>query len=161
MRMWFSIVFAMLTIVLTIATSSLAQSESSPKNSSKSHNEQQSDTLNAEATYYPNSLNGHKTSSGQRFHQNGNTAASNMLPLGTHVKVTNLKNGKSTNVTLTDRGPKLGRHKVDLSKKSAKEIGLTHREGTVPVTIKVTPTSDGHEIPPTLPSIGSSVQSPN
>jgi rare lipoprotein A len=59
------------------------------------------------------------------FRQNENTAASNKLPLGTDVKVTNLKNGKSADVTVTDHGAKLGNHKIDLSKKAANEIGLT------------------------------------
>ncbi len=136
----FTILLAMPAIVLTIAPSSLAGSDGTPKNSSKSHNVQPGETLTGKATYYPSSLNGHETSSGETFHQNGNTAASNKFPLGTDVKVTNLENGKSTHVTITDRGPRLGNHKIDLSKKAANEIGLTHREGTVPVKIKVTRT---------------------
>ena len=97
---------------------------SPPTNSSKS-NVHSGETLTGKATYYPNRLNGHRTSSGGTFRQNGNTAASNKLPVGTHVKVTNLKNGKSADVTVTDRGAKLGNHKIDLSKKAANEIGLT------------------------------------
>ena len=116
---------------------------------------QPGETLRGKATYYPSSLNGHKTSSGQTFHQNGNTAASNKLPLGTDVRVTNLENGKSTDVTLTDREPKLGNHKIDLSKKAANEIGLTQKEGTVPVKIKVTRTPDGRTVP--SPSTNSAV----
>jgi rare lipoprotein A len=85
-------------------------------------------------------LNGHKTSSGKTFHQNGHTAASNKLPLGTQVKVTNLKSGQSTEVKVIDRGPALGSQRIDLSKKAASEIGLTHQEGKVPVKIKVTNT---------------------
>jgi rare lipoprotein A len=76
------------------------------------------------------------------FRQNGNTAASNKLPLGTEVKVTNLKNGKNAEVTVTDRGSKLGNHNIDLSKKAADEIGLTREEGTAPVRIKVTRTTE-------------------
>src|SRR5262245_20336035 len=56
-------------------------------------------TLIAKATIYPNCLDGQTTASGETFHQNKHTAASNKLPLGTRVKVTNLKNGKSTRVT--------------------------------------------------------------
>jgi rare lipoprotein A len=96
------------------------------------------ETLTGKATFYPNVLNGHKTSSGETFHQSGHTAASNKLPLGTNIKVTNLENGKSTDVKVTDRGPALGKHKIDLSKRAAKDIGLTHRQGKVPVTIDVT-----------------------
>lgn len=94
-------------------------------------------TLSGKATYYPNILNGHETASGATFHQVDHTAASNKLPLGTRAKITNLKTGKSTQVTVTDRGPALGSRKIDLTKKAANEIGLTHKEGVAPVKIKV------------------------
>ena len=94
-------------------------------------------TLRGKATYYPDRLNGHPTANGDTFHQSDHTAASNKLPLGTAVKITNVKTGKSTHVTVTDRGPALGRRKVDLSKKAAKDIGLTRKAGIAPVKIKV------------------------
>jgi rare lipoprotein A len=128
---------SIIAIVLTVASRSFAGSHGPQKNSATSSTGSSSGTLTGKATYYPNSLNGHKTSSGERFRQNGNTAASNKLPLGTHVKVTNLENGKSTHVKVTDRGSKLGTQ-IDLSKKAANEIGLTRRKGQVPVEIKVT-----------------------
>ena len=110
--------FAMLAILLMVAPSSHARSDSTLRNSSKSK-VHSGETLTGKATYYPSRLNGHKTSSGEVFRQNENTAASNKLPLGTDVKVTNLKNGKSADVTVNDRGAKLGNHKIDLSKKAA------------------------------------------
>jgi rare lipoprotein A len=96
------------------------------------------ETIKGKATYYPNRLSGHRTASGDTFHQGEHTAASNRLPLGTDVQVQNLKNGKSTAVTVTDRGPALHSHKIDLSKRAAKDIGLTRKQGTAPVEIKVT-----------------------
>lgn len=106
-------------------------------------------TFIAKATIYANHLNGHKAANGEPFHQSDHTAASNKLPLGTAVKVTSLGTGKSTNVTLVDRGSALGRNRIDLSKQAAREIGLTRKQGTVPVKIKVTRTLDRHETPPT------------
>lgn len=102
-------------------------------------------TLTGKATIYPNVCNGRETASGETFHQTDHTAASNKLPLGTDVKVTNLKTGKTTAVTVTDRGPALGTRRIDLSKKAAKEIGLTPKQGIAPVKIKVmhTPTPGG------------------
>jgi peptidoglycan lytic transglycosylase len=100
-------------------------------------------TLKGKATYYPDQLNGHKTASGERFHQTAHTAASNVLPLGTRAKVTNVKTGKSTEVTVIDRGPALGHRKIDLTKKAAKDIGLTKKQGVAPVEIKVTSTPGG------------------
>jgi hypothetical protein len=69
-------------------------------------------TLTGKATYYSDRLNGHETAKGDTFHQSAHTAASNKLPLGTTAKVTNLKTGKSTDVTVTDRGPALGQLKL-------------------------------------------------
>jgi len=126
------IIFSILSIVPTMAPNSFGGSDAT------SSRVPSGETLNGKATYYPNSLNGHKTASGEIFHQTGNTAASNKLPLGTHVKVINVRNGESTDVKITDRGPKLGNRRIDLSKKAASEIGLTPRKGKVPVKIKVT-----------------------
>ena len=105
-------------------------------------------TLSGKATYYPDRLNGHPTASGDTFHQSDHTAASNKLPLGTTAKITNVKTGKSTDVTVTDRGPALGSRKIDLSKKAAKDIGLTPKEGIAPVKIKITATPGGAEAAP-------------
>jgi rare lipoprotein A len=143
---WFAILLAILTIVLTIAPGSIAASGGTATNSSKKRNAQPGQTLKGKATYYPNKLSGHTTASGETFHQSDNTAATNKLPLGTGVKVTNLKTGKSTDVTVTDRGPKLGRRKIDLSKKAANDIGLTRKQGTAPVKIQVTGTPNGRKV---------------
>jgi peptidoglycan lytic transglycosylase len=128
-----------------IAPNSFSRSRAAKSNSSRINRVTPGKTFIGKATIYPNRLNGHKTASGETFRQSDHTAASNKLPLGTEVKVTSLRTGKSTNVTLIDRGPALGGHKIDLSKKAAREIGLTRKEGTVPVKIKVTRTLDGHE----------------
>jgi rare lipoprotein A (peptidoglycan hydrolase) len=81
-----AIVLAML--LAAVPNSSLGADSSATKSISS---DTPGKTLNGTATYYPNSLNGHKTSSGKRFHQNGHTAASIKLPPGTDVKITNLK----------------------------------------------------------------------
>jgi rare lipoprotein A len=146
----FPILAALLATLLTAAPNPCLGSDRSSTKSTSSE-VSSGKTLNGTATYYPNSLNGHKTSSGKPFHQNGHTAASNKLPLGTDVKVTNLKNGKSTDVKVTDRGSKLGSHEIDLSRKAAREIGLTHKEGKVPVQIKVLRTPQGPTVPSRTP----------
>lgn len=143
--LWFAILLVILTLVLIIAPGSLAGSADTASDSPKSKVEP-GQTLKAKATFYPNKLNGHTTASGDTFHQTDHTAASNKLPLGTDVKVTNLKTGKSTAVTVTDRGPALGTRKIDLSKKAAHEIGITPKQGTAPVKIQVTGTPDGRKV---------------
>jgi rare lipoprotein A len=146
----FPILAALLATLLTVASTPSLGSDRSPTKSTSS-GVSSGKTLNGTATYYPNSLNGHKTSSGKRFHQSGHTAASNKIPPGSDVEVTNLKNGKSTDVKVTDRGSKLGSHEIDLSKKAAREIGLTHKEGKVPVQIRVIRTPQGSAVPSQAP----------
>ena len=136
---WQASCFAtLLAVVLTIAPNSYSGSGSRDAASNSSTSVTRGKSLTGKASYYPNRLNGHKTASGATFHQGGHTAASNKLPLGTDVKVTNLKTGRSTNVTVTDRGAALGSREIDLSKKAAKEVGLSRKEGTAPVKIEVT-----------------------
>src|ERR1700722_5642309 len=90
--------------VLMIAPSCFAGSSTGGSNSSSSV--APGKTLSGKATYYPDRLNGHETASGDKFHQSDHTAASNKQPLGTTAKVTNLKTGKSIDVTVADRGPR-------------------------------------------------------
>ena len=84
------------------------------------------------------------------------TAANRTLPFGTIVKVTNLKNNKSVQVRINDRGPTKKSRIVDLSYQAAKDIGLLHN-GVVPVRVEVvsSPTqenSDGKNDNPYLPN---------
>ncbi len=88
------------------------------------------------AAYYSDVFQGRKTASGARYDKRALTAAHNHLPFGTRVRVTNLKNGQSVVVTITDRGPRGGRRIIDLSRAAARRIGLIH-EGIGRVRIEV------------------------
>lgn len=80
-----------------------------------------------QASYYANKFNGRKTASGELFDQHKLTAACNVLPLGTWIKVTNLRNGKFVVVKINDRiHPKMKRI-VDLSKSAAQRLGYVSR----------------------------------
>jgi rare lipoprotein A len=85
------------------------------------------------ASWYGQQHQGRKMANGKRFDRNKLTAASWYFPLGTTVRVVNLKNGKSVVVTITDRGPnhRLNRA-VDLSEAAAARLGYV-REGLTPV----------------------------
>lgn len=61
-------------------------------------------------------------SDGSRYHKDSLTCAHKRYPLGSKLKVTNIKNGKSVVVKVTDRCG--GRRIIDLSYAAAKEIGL-------------------------------------
>jgi len=74
------------------------------------------------ASFYHDRFEGQLTASGEIFHQNKLTAASNTLPLGSYVKVTNLKNKKTVVVRINDRMSKHNNRLIDLSKKAAKKL---------------------------------------
>lgn len=89
------------------------------------------------ATWYGAHHEGRRTSSGAVFHQDGMTAASNRLPLGTRVRVTMRETGSSVVVVVNDHMG--GRAMIDLSRGAAKQIGLYARGRGV---VSVEPTSD-------------------
>ena len=64
------------------------------------------------------------------------TAAHRTLPFETMVRVTNLNNGKTTTVRITDRGPFVDNRIIDLSQAAAREIESIG-PGVVPVRIEV------------------------
>jgi rare lipoprotein A len=54
----------------------------------------------------------------------GLVAAHRTLPVGAHVKVTNLGNGKSTTVVIVGRGPFVPGRIIDVSKSAAEALGF-------------------------------------
>jgi len=80
--------------------------------------------MNGVAVRYSDKLNGRKTASGQRFSQDRLTAAHRTLPLGTKVRVTNVRSGQSVDVVINDRGPWHADRIIDLSAAAAAQIGM-------------------------------------
>ena len=78
---------------------------------------------------------GHHTADGSAYDGTGMTAAHKTLALGTVARVTNLVNGESVMVRITDRGPFAHGRVLDLSESAAKEIGL-YRMGIAKVKIE-------------------------
>jgi rare lipoprotein A len=78
---------------------------------------------------------GKTTASGAPFNPRRLTAASPTLPLGTQAKVTNRDNGKSVDVTVTDRGPFVHKRILDVSPKAAAKLGLK-KPGVAPVKVE-------------------------
>lgn len=78
------------------------------------------------------------TASGERFDPNKMTAAHRDLPMGTIVRVTNKRNGKSVELRINDRGPygKDRRRIIDVSKAAAKALNFI-KAGWTEVTIEV------------------------
>ena len=76
------------------------------------------------ASYYGHELAGNRTASGERFNPKALTAAHRTLPLGSKLKVTNKKNGKSVIVRVNDRGPFVRKRLIDLSLGAAQKISM-------------------------------------
>ena len=87
------------------------------------------------ASWYGAQWQGRKTASGTRFDVRKLTAAHRSLPLNSHVRVTNLENGRSVVVLINDRGPYIGGRMIDLSTAAARRLGMI-KEGLVPVRIE-------------------------
>lgn len=88
------------------------------------------------ASWYGNPFNGRRASNGEVFDMYKLTAAHRTLPFETMVRVTNLSNGKSTTVRITDRGPFVEGRIIDLSLAAAREIESVG-PGVVPVRLEV------------------------
>ncbi len=89
------------------------------------------------ASWYGKHHEGRKTASGERFSMRQMTAAHRSLPLGTKVKVTNLRTKQQVVVKINDRGPYAGGKRIiDLSEAAAKRVGLLER-GTERVEVAV------------------------
>ena len=77
-----------------------------------------------EASWYGAQHQGKQTASGTIYDQARLTAAHPSLPFGSRIKVTNLGNGKSVEVEITDRGPFAENRIIDLSQAAAKALEM-------------------------------------
>lgn len=87
-------------------------------------------------SFYRVRTNGTRTASGIPLKDSVSTAAHRSLPFGTMVRVTNLKNGHSDVVKITDRGPFTKGRIIDVSLNAAENLGMVS-SGIVPVEIEV------------------------
>lgn len=88
------------------------------------------------ASYYHDKFVGRKTSNGEVFSQQKFTAAHKTLPMGTYVKVTNLKNRESVTVVINDRLPPHSKRTIDLTKAAARELKML-KSGVVKVSLEI------------------------
>jgi len=88
------------------------------------------------ASWYGGMFHGRKTAMGTTYNMNAMTAAHRTLPLGTWVKVTNERNGKSAIVQVTDRGPYVANRIMDLSSAAATQLGYKS-SGTTQITMQI------------------------
>lgn len=89
-------------------------------------------TLSVITSWYGPGFHGNLTANGERFNQNGLTAAHRTLPFGTKLRACFKK---CAVIRVNDRGPYHGNRGLDLSKGAADAIGLTNSGvGNVRVT---------------------------
>ncbi len=89
------------------------------------------------ATWYGGRHHGGPTASGERFDKRAMTAAHRTLPMGTRVRVTHQKNGRSVVVRINDRGPFGNKRRIiDVSEAAARQLDMID-EGVAPVRVEV------------------------
>jgi rare lipoprotein A len=88
------------------------------------------------ATWYTAPYKGRKAANGQVFSDDAFTAAHRTLPMGSLIRVTNLKTGQQCAMRITDRGPFVDGRVIDLTIASAKATGI-YRAGLAEVRIDV------------------------
>jgi rare lipoprotein A len=88
------------------------------------------------ASWYGRTNRHPRTASGERFDDRALTAAHPRLPLGSRVRVTNLRNGRSVLVRVNDRGPFIPGRVIDVSKGAAQQLGFVD-QGLAYVRISV------------------------
>ncbi|HYN79062.1 MAG TPA: septal ring lytic transglycosylase RlpA family protein [Lamprocystis sp. (in: g-proteobacteria)] len=88
------------------------------------------------ASFYHDRFHGRRTASGAAYNKNAHSAAHKSLPLGTQVRVTDARSGRSVVVRINDRGPYARGRVIDLSRAAANEIGLVSK-GVAKVRLEV------------------------
>lgn len=94
------------------------------------------DRFKGTASWYGNDFHGRQTSNGEYYNMYDHTAAHKTLPINTLVKVTNLRNNRSTTVRINDRGPFINNRIIDLSYQAARDIDMI-KKGTAPILLEV------------------------
>jgi rare lipoprotein A len=93
-------------------------------------------TFQGIASWYGYDGSGNKTASGERYNPEGLTAAHRSLPMGTRIRVTNTRNGRSVVVRINDRGPYIRGRIIDVSAGAARLLGMVG-SGIAPVNLEV------------------------
>lgn len=108
---------------------------------------QESEIMSGKASWYGRDFHGGATASGLNYDMYTFTAAHRTLPMGTVVRVTDQKNGKSVMVCVTDRGPFVRGRIIDLSYAAAQQLDIDDR-GVSKVKLEVVSDESGTPLQP-------------
>jgi rare lipoprotein A len=124
-RFKFLFVLAGLLAVNTTIAQDTDKKDKDKKEEKKEKDKEKSSNriLYGTASFYSNKFQGRKTANGEIFDQKKMTAACNVLPLGTWIRVTNLRNKRSVVVKTNDRLHTKMKRIVDLSRVAATQLG--------------------------------------
>ena len=117
---------------------------SSPRYSSLSHSNNQTNLNNSKNIFYgvssfyglDDGFDGNLTANGEIYDKDGLSAAHKTLPLNSIVKVTNMKNGKTVTLRINDRGPYIKGRILDCSYGAAIKLNFVE-QGTTEVKVEV------------------------
>ena len=93
-------------------------------------------TVSGTSSWYGSKFHGRKTANGEVYDMNRLSAAHKELPLGSWIRVTNLKNKRKVILRVNDRGPFIEGRILDLSRKAAEELDFLI-DGLTEVKIEV------------------------
>jgi len=138
-KSWIALLFS-LFVINTSNSQIKRKAEKEPKSKKEksllARDSETIDTLIGTASYYADKFIGRETATGDVYSHKKLTAACNKLPLGTWVRVTNLKNMRSIIVQINDRLHRKNPRLVDLSLAGAKVLGYI-KNGLAHVSVEV------------------------
>lgn len=108
---------------LIFATAQVGAGGAEKKDITETHETKGRKTLYGTASYYADKFNGRETANGEVYNSTKMTAACNVLPMGTWIKVTNLSNNRWVIVKTNDRLHARMTRIVDLSRVAAEKLG--------------------------------------
>jgi rare lipoprotein A len=117
-----------LAIVLSVASLGAAQRPASSESANTGNKVSPAKAASAKpyqvgtASWYGDYFQGKTTASGEPYDMYDLTAAHPTLPLGSMVRVTNLRNGRAVVVRINDRGPVVPGRIIDLSYNTARVL---------------------------------------
>lgn len=136
-RVMKNIGFLLLMVLSFFINNTFAQQKfKAKKQSSKVRTHKKPVTRFGTASYYAHKFHGRKTANGKTYKHETLTAACNVIPLNTWIKVTNLANNKTVIVKITDRQHSSNKRLVDLSRSAAEKLGfISHGLAKVKVEV--------------------------
>jgi len=114
-------------IILLVAVALSAVAVAAPAHARDTRRSKATSPKITRASWYGKSFQGKTTAGGGAFNPRRLTAAHRTINLGSTVKVTELRTGRSVVVRITDRGPFLPGRDIDLSYAAARQLGIIRR----------------------------------